>query len=190
MKSPRDWAYPHLLGLGTWHLNLPSCGTVAYWLLPVQLEATSGVSAEEWAAILSYQIDMEGQAVEEADFYSNPMMPESIGPFSPVSMAKLWSPFPLAVDVLGEPLKAEISQQGEAVALWARRRVAVEIDERESDVSFFQTLLDRMLRLDISHDGLALIGRVGWSYDNADTFDRYQRKLMDRLKFVEKRRRI
>jgi len=157
--------------------------------LPVRLAEVDGINASDWKSKLRFQIEMEGQAVQDSDFLTDERMPTAIAPVSPVSMARLWSPFPLAVHLLGRPISSGI-HESTCFGLWPKGKRDIEIEKRESDVSFFQTLLRGVLHHPSDHDGVALVVSIGWSYDNDSKFDGFQKRIMKRLGFIETRRHL
>ena len=138
---------------------------------------------------MSLQFNTEDQAVSGADLYSDPLMPDFIWPLAPVTLARLWSPIPMAVETLGAPILQSVSSGGEAVVIWRRRSADVAIDAGPPDISFFQRVLKALLTVEATeHDCLALVASVGWSYD-APRLGHAQRSLMKKHGYIETRRR-
>jgi len=191
MNTAEDWAFPHLLSLRPWHLNIPSCDTLSYWILLVDLAKASQISADHWGYMMSAQFDSEDQAVLEEHLFSHPdLMPNPVLPIAPVLLTRMWSPFPLTSAHLGAPQHSEISKRGVAIAIWSPGTNSISVDKRPPDVVFYQTLMNSALeKASEMSSSICLVGQVGWSYSNSSGFGLSLRKLMKKAGFIEQRRK-
>ncbi|GEM_PF-3751688 len=188
VKPPNEWSFPYLLGLQPWHLNLPAQDTVAYWPLLGRSQVTDVIDADDWAAKISLQFDVEEQAADCSEFFSDPLMPESLLPLTPVLLARLWCPIPMAIEILGSPLLCNLSPRA-AVAIWERRPASVLVEDGPPDVAHFQRVLKSLTRVETSAlDRLVLIASIGWNYESR-RFTQHQRSLMKKCGFLHVERR-
>ena len=120
-----------------------------------------------WHELMSYQIDVEGQAVDVTDFHSMPeIIPSVFQPLAPVCFAASWSPIPLAVDRWGEPNESSEDESGRILVRWTTPIEFRALDSGSDDAKHFGLIAEAAF----THGAdVAIIGQPGWSY-SADDF--------------------
>tara|TARA_B100001971_G_C18002008_1_gene437825 strand:+ start:60 stop:662 length:603 start_codon:yes stop_codon:yes gene_type:complete len=164
-----------------------SCTTIAYWI-GVLTNTCSKIStdAEEACAVMSHQYDVE----EQDNFCSFPeYIPTIFRPVAPVTLTLKWSPFPLALDVMGEPVTADAAKYGNRLFVF-RPEKKKRIDPFGSaDIRHFLFLLESAIQSTGPNEHILLCGSPGWSYTEPDHIYGSTRRLMKDFGFVYQRRK-
>ena len=150
----------------------PDATTFAYWIVvekePLPAGAASLESLYHW---MSYHYDVEEQASEvESLITSDQYTPANIRIIAPVTLAERWSPYTLATQFLGKPLRAErgSGSHSRALGVWAPRAVDASLyaptNEHERHFVF---LLGLACRVALQQNGrIIIVGSPGWSYQH------------------------
>ncbi|GAA4495715.1 hypothetical protein GCM10023172_07870 [Hymenobacter ginsengisoli] len=162
------------------------CDTFAYWLLilhdPSSIYARN---ADEAQSIMSYQYDVEDQGNLEGEGPDGKLFPNVFMPIAPVTLALRWSPFPAAMQNLGQPLHLD-KHQGDALAVFAPQLVD-EATASTPDEKHFNFLLRHACARAAAEKALVLlVGSPGWSYDSEDYLESEPeiRQLMHETGFI------
>jgi hypothetical protein len=149
----------------------PRDDTFAYWLGvlndPVSETARH---VRKICQALSYHFDVEDQADNAGQLsrYQD-LMPVSFRPIAPVTLTKRWSPFPLAVAVMGDPDYSDCEKR-RVVATFSPREELHLPGPGSPDQAHFGGLLQACNeRALVNHRWILLAGAVGWSYDRDGT---------------------
>ncbi|WP_223650865.1 hypothetical protein [Hymenobacter psoromatis] len=143
--------------------------TFTYWLLLLRdLQNPIARQAKEACAIMSFQYDIEDQAEDEESLIGDPdLIPAVFIPIAPVTLALEWSPFPAAINALGNPLHFD-TDGGETLAIFTP---ATDFDAPNAtpDERHFGFLLQHACKRAINTKSLILlVGSPGWSYASED----------------------
>lgn len=160
--------------------------TFAYWLLvlhdPSSLYARD---ADEAQSIMAYQYDVEEQGNLEGEGPEGSLVPEVFVPIAPVTLAFRRSPFPAAVEALGQPLYTD-SKKGDTLSIFAPRALS-KVFGSTPDEQHFSFLLHHACARALETDALVLlVGSPGWAYDSEDFLEEEPeiRKIMADFGFV------
>ncbi len=142
----------------------------AYWICRLHKQPKPDLfCTERLKSAMSYHFDVEEQAYTPKMLRSPPnLIPNYLTPIAPVTLALKWSPFPMAISILGQP-ESHGSSDGAAFAVWSPRYLgADDTDTTTTDEAHFLFLL----RLAASAAMAAkcrvlLVGSPGWSYTHA-----------------------
>jgi hypothetical protein len=148
----------------------PIATTFAYWVVverkPLPVEAASLDSLYHW---MSYHYDVEEQASEMESFVtSEKYTPDNIRIIAPVTLGERWSPFTLATQLLGMPLRKErgSGSHSRAFGIWSPKAVDRSLyaptGEHERHFVF---LLALACSVALKQNGrIIIVGSPGWSY--------------------------
>lgn len=119
-----------------------------------------------WHELMSYQIDVEGQATEVTDFHSMPeIIPSLFEPLGPVCFANSWSPIPLAVERWGDPVESSEDETGRILVRWTTPIDFHPIESGSDDSKHFSRMAEAATACGAD---VAIIGQPGWSYRDDD----------------------
>jgi hypothetical protein len=158
---------------GSWHWVT----TMAYWLGPCRDFNGTDEELLQFDQEMSFNYDMEEQMECTGRVWAKPESRwyRDFRPITPVQLVKEWSPFPLALQLLGEPSQWAAGAEGTScrpiVTFWDGTRIAEAcippLEPAEKDAQRFISVLHLALqRARKEHWGLILCGRPGWSYDS------------------------
>lgn len=148
------------------------CDTFAYWLLVLKdPQNVYAQDAEEACAAMSFQFDVEDQALDTEMLIGDAALTPSVfTPIAPVTLALQWSPFPLTIKILGTPLHLD-AKAGKVLAFFnplAQSKAA----GSNTDERHFAFLLQHVCRRAIELDSLVLlVGSPGWDYESEGLID-------------------
>jgi hypothetical protein len=144
--------------------------TFAYWIVverkPQPVGAATLDSLYHW---MSYHYDVEEQASEiEAFLTSDQYTPDSMRIIAPVTLAERWSPYTLATEILGAPLRAErgSGSHSRALGIWSPKSVDASLHPPTNEHErHFVFLLGLACSVALKQNGrIVIIGSPGWSY--------------------------
>lgn len=170
------------------------CTSLAYWLGIYRGESTAEAMLDV-AGALSFQYDFE----EQADRYGRVFpedneWPDVFAPVAPIQLARSWSPVPLAVEILGDPLlETATDEERRTVAVsWsmagdlkvvARRVRSKRLDDPDHR-RFLELLTAAALRVGERKACVLLIAKPGWDYEHTHPVSRQTASLMKKAGFV------
>jgi hypothetical protein len=140
----------------------------AYWLCCLHKEPKD-FSAGNLKSAMSYHFDVEEQAYTPKMLNSRPeLIPKCLTPIAPVTLAPQWSPFPMAVSILGKP-EQHGSDSGSAFAVWTPRYLGGdEVATKTTDEAHFLFLIRLATSAArASKCRVLLVGSPGWCYRTA-----------------------
>ena len=144
--------------------------TFAYWIVverkPLPVGAASLDSLYHW---MSYHYDVEEQASEIESFItSDQYTSDNIRIIAPVTLAERWSPYALATQLLGAPLRAErgSGSHSRALGIWAPKPVDASLHAPTNEHErHFVFLLGLACSVALKQNGrIIIVGSPGWSY--------------------------
>lgn len=170
----------HMAGNETWN------DTFAYWLLVLH-DSSSLYARDAYKAqgVMSHQYDVEEQGNLEGEGPDGSLVPEVFVPIAPVTLALRWSPFPAAIEALGQPIHADVNR-GDILAIFTPQ-ILPQVLGSTLDKQHFSLLLHHACVRALKENALVLlVGSPGWSYDSEDFLEEEPeiRKLMDDLGFA------
>jgi hypothetical protein len=163
-----------------------SCTTFAYCLgLFSNLKSRIAIDANEACAAMSHQYDVE----EQGNLAGYPeYVPSIFRPLAPVTLAKEWTPFPMAITLLGSPVHASAADYGKRLFVFEPRSLALTGCEPGLDAAHFGFLLSEAIR-HAKGRYIMMCGSPGWSYSSLDYISAGIRKRMEDAGFVFQRRK-
>ncbi len=163
------------------------CTTLAYWIgVLTDIRSKIATNAEEACAAMSHQYNVE----EQDNLCGYPeYVPDIFRPIAPVTLALKWSPFPLALDIMGEPLTFDSGGYGARLFAFQPTSKKNVSPFGSADTRHFIFLLESAIRRARLDDYVLLCGSPGWSYLNADCIYRSTRRLMRDFGFVYQERK-
>jgi hypothetical protein len=144
----------------------------AYWLCRLnKLPPPDVFSAENLKSAMGYHFEVEEQA-HTLNMLNSPtdLIPKYLAPLAPVTLAQKWSPFPLAISMLGDPEFHGASERSRsAFAVWSPRylgkeKITTTIRDEEHFVFLFRLAASAALEAKCR---ILLVGSPGWSYESA-----------------------
>ena len=164
-----------------------SCTTVAYWIgVLTNVRSKIATDAEEACAVMSHQHDVE----EQDNFCSFPeYIPTVFRPIAPVTLALKWSPFPLALAIMGEPFSFDSTSSGNRLFIFRPEMIKRMEPFGCADIRHFQFLLAAAIQSAKSNEYILLCGSPGWSYNSPEHIYGSTRRMMKDFGFVYQRRK-
>lgn len=158
-----------------------SCTTFAYWVgILTDIDSRIATDADEACAAMSHQYDVE----EQGNLCGFPeYVPAVFRPIAPVTLAKEWSPLPLALQLLGEPVRISSAEYGKRSLIF-RPSLPLASAESGADIAHFLFLLKHVVKSSTDGDHIMVCGCPGWSYRNLDPMFRGVKKQMREFGFV------
>jgi hypothetical protein len=141
--------------------------TFAYWLLVLH-DASNlyARDADEAQAAMSFQFDVEEQAVDAEGIASNEeLIPPVFVPIAPVTLALRWSPFPAAVKLLGSPVYAD-NKRGDSLAIFTPQALPMPSGSTPDEQHFSFLLRQACTRAIKANALVMLVGSPGWDYED------------------------
>ncbi len=141
--------------------------TFAYWLCVTGWPFSRVLRSADWAcAAMSHQYDTE----EQDNLRGFPQyVPRVIRPIAPVTVAYRWSPFPRAIELLGQPTRIRMDEYGTVLMLFEPSHFETANDPC-TDLGHFEFLLKHACERAMQSRHLMfkrqvfLCGSPGWSY--------------------------
>jgi hypothetical protein len=169
--------------------------SVAYWFGFLKQDLPSDLlEAKRLKSCMTLHFDREEQAWDENHIKSGLHdIFDYFQPIAPVSLAELWSPFPMAIQLLGKPIHSGTSEDSwPAYAVFA---VPEEPARRSSPSSVHAKHFARLTNLCITaakerHSSqILLVAMHGWSYRDARRMTTHVRNIMGfaGYRFAERR---
>jgi hypothetical protein len=194
MTGPKGWSFQHINSFTPYFLNIPAGDTLAYWLGVSPREVNDEfLRSYDWHGQMSAQLNLEEQAYDAADLCSDPeLIPARFRPVAPVTLSRLWSPFPVACDRWGDPIYSRLDDRGRAIAAWKPTEAWRSLKEPRGDVAHFEMLAAHATALAIAACGsVVLIAEPGWAYNSPDRLysSKRLRRLMKEFGFVVSQRK-
>lgn len=150
--------------------NKDAC-TFAYWIL-IELKKLPQecLDPDYFHSWMSYHYDSEEQTMTPEGFWSYPeWMPNYVRPLAPVTLAKRWAPFEMALELLGpaDYLKCSSKKSKMVVGIWSPRDFTdAQFNLNLPDVRHFWFLLNLCLEFANQEGGrIIVVGEPGWWYD-------------------------
>lgn len=146
--------------------------TFAYWVIverkPLPEDAATLKALKGW---MSYHYDIEEQAYSVAMLRTDEeLLPEFVRLIAPVTLAEKWTPFALAAEILGPPVRAERGEgsRSSALGIWEPKFLGACKPESGSEhTRHFVFLLRLACSVALQDRGrVMIVGAPGWSYSN------------------------
>jgi hypothetical protein len=144
--------------------------TFAYWVIVEKkpLPKNSGTldSLKSW---MSYHYDLEEQSYTPKMLRTNKeLIPKFVRLIAPVTLAERWTPFSQAIEILGQPLRAERGEGSNSSAICTFEPQFLgrcQPEDRSEHVRHFVFLLRLACSVALQEKGrVTIIGSPGWSY--------------------------
>lgn len=144
--------------------------TFAYWVFVErkQLPKDAG-KLDALMSWMSYHYDVEEQAYTPKMLRTNKeLLPKYVRLIAPVTLAERWTPFAQAIEILGQPIRAERGEGSDssAICTFAPQVLGLsQPEDRSEHVRHFVFLLRLACSVARQEKGcVTIIGSPGWSY--------------------------